>query len=337
MSDSTSVMDLDVAREIAASMIARWVARGWSRQTILGCPFEYGTTACRRGFYVIRSGGSAVALIAFAPFAFTCFSEANGRGGIFSIRDLPPPLSDRAHAGTEELQPFQAGDKVWSWYKDEPNANSGPPDLPCQATSWRRRPRLFTVRSASGPHTESGFCAGRPHYLVKLRYQEGPSADHYKAGNYDLGPISGRPWQMRARGEYLQLAQRAPSAGSGSGGERRAVQPQPSRTDRRQEESCWRCPWEPLKSWTCPAKTGSQSRKLPTTAASPIASLGRTPWARGSRPAASWESSCTKRRRSMPRLRAQRNGKGLTLLAGQQGLPRLAGRRRALSSVHWAT
>lgn len=32
----------------------------------------------------------------------------------------------------------------------------------------------------------------------------------------------------------------------------------------------------------------------------------------------------------MPRLRVQRNGKGSTLLARQQGLPRLAGRRRAL-------
>lgn len=204
MPNRAEPMDVDVAREIAAAMIARRVARGWSRQTILGCPFECGATACRRGFYVIRAGGIAV-----APFAFTCFSEANGRGGIFSIRDLLPPLPDRAHAGTEELQPFQAGDKVWSWYKDEPNANYGLPDLTGDASNWRRRPRLFTVRSVSGPHTESGFCAGRPHYLVKLRYQEGPSADHYNAGNYDLCPISGRPWQMRARGEYLQLAQRA--------------------------------------------------------------------------------------------------------------------------------
>jgi len=44
---------------------------------------------------------------------------------------------------------------------------------------------------------------------VELRYQEGPSSDHYNAGNHDLCPISGRPWQMRAGGEYLQLAQRA--------------------------------------------------------------------------------------------------------------------------------
>lgn len=204
MPNRAGPMDLDVAREIVAAMIARRIARGWSHQTILGCSFECGTTACRRGFYVIRSGGIAV-----APFPFTCFSEANGRGGIFSIRDLLPPLPDRTHAGTEELQPFQAGDKVWSWYKDEPNANYGLPDLPGDASNWRRRPRLFTVRSVSGPHTESGFCSGRPHYLVKLRYQEGPPSDHYNAGNHDLCPISGRPWQMRARGEYLQLAQRA--------------------------------------------------------------------------------------------------------------------------------
>lgn len=204
MPDRDEPMAPDVAHEIAAAMIARRVARGWSRQTILGCSFEGGATACRRGFYVIRSGGIAV-----APFAFTCFSEASGRGGIFSIRDLLPPLPDRTHAGIEELQPFQAGDKVWSWYKDEPKANYGLPDLPGDASNWRRRPRLFTVRSVSGPHTESWFCAGRPHYLVKLRYQEGPSSDHYNAGNHDLCPISGRPWQMRARGEYLQLAQRA--------------------------------------------------------------------------------------------------------------------------------
>ncbi|WP_313203702.1 hypothetical protein [Stenotrophomonas sp.] len=204
MAERADYMCPDEAREIAAAMIARRVARGWSRQTILRCSFECGSTACRRGFYVIRSGGIAV-----APFPFTCFSEVNGRGGIFSIRDLLPPLSDHTHAGTEELQPFQAGDKVWSWYKDEPNANYGLPDLPGDASNWRRRPRLFTVRSVSGPHTESGFCAGRPYYLVKLRYQEGPSADHYNAGNHDLCPINGRPWQMRARGEYLQLAQRA--------------------------------------------------------------------------------------------------------------------------------
>ncbi len=57
----------------------------------------------------------------------------------------------------------------------------------------------------------------------------------------------------------------------------------------------------------------------------------------GLTPAASWESSCTKRRRSMPRSKVQRNGEGSTLLARQQGLPRLGGRRRALSPVHWAT
>ena len=55
----------------------------------------------------------------------------------------------------------------------------------------------------------------------------------------------------------------------------------------------------------------------------------------GLTPAASWESSCTKRRRSMPRSKVQRNGKGSTLLARQQGLPRLGGKRRALSPVHW--
>ncbi|GEM_PF-1814508 len=157
MTEFTDTMSLEIAREIAAAIIANRIARGWSRQTILGCAFECGTTPCRRGFYLIRSGGIAV-----APYAFTCFSEANGRGGLFSIRDLLPPLPDRTHAGTEELQPFHAGDKVWSWYKDEPNANYGLPDLPGDASNWRRRPRLFTVRSVSGPHTESGFCAGRP-------------------------------------------------------------------------------------------------------------------------------------------------------------------------------
>ncbi len=38
-------------------------------------------------------------------------------------------------------------------------------------------------------------------------------------------------------------------------------------------------------------------------------------------PGASWESSCTKRRLSMPRSKVLKNVKGSTLLAWQQGLP----------------
>lgn len=196
-------IDIELAHEIASAMIARRVDRGWSRQTILAS-IEFGHTPCRRSFYMMKAGG-----IAIGPFAFTCFSEISGRGGLFSIRDLLPPLSARTYAGVEELQPFRVGDKVWSWYKDEPNANYGLPDLPGDASNWRRRPRLFTVRGVSAPLTERGFCAGRPHYLVKLRYQEGPSADHYNAGNHDACPIKGTPWQMRADGEYLELVQRA--------------------------------------------------------------------------------------------------------------------------------
>lgn len=196
-------IDIELAHEIASAMIARRVDRGWSRQTILAS-IEFGHTPCRRGFYMMKAGG-----IAIGPFALTCFSEISGRGACFSIRDLLPPLPDRTHEGVEELQPFEVGDKVWSWYRDEPNANYGLPDLPGDASNWRRRPRLFTVRNVTGPHTQRGFCAGRPHYTVRLRYQEGPPADHYTAGNHDVCPIAGRPWQMRAEGEYLQLAQRA--------------------------------------------------------------------------------------------------------------------------------
>lgn len=49
------------------------------------------------------------------------------------------------------------------------------------------------------------------------------------------------------------------------------------------------------------------------------------------------ESSCTKERLSIPRSEALKNGKSSTLLAWHKGLPRLGGRRRALSPVHWAT
>ncbi|MEG0181974.1 MAG: hypothetical protein RR704_00760 [Stenotrophomonas sp.] len=202
-SDECSAMHEAEAHEIASDVIAQRLADGWSRQRILTAT-EDGPTSCD-AHYLLTGG-----VIAVARFPMTQISDMNGRGFWFSIRDLLPPLSACAHAAAVDLQPFQVGDKVWSWYKDEPSANYGQPDLPGDDANWRRRPVLFTVRSVTGPHLDPGYYAGRPHYQVQLRHQEGPTANHYTAGYHDVCPIAGRPWQMRGRGEYLQLVLRTP-------------------------------------------------------------------------------------------------------------------------------
>lgn len=198
------VIDQDLAFKIADGIVSRRLAKGWSRQTILSS-IEAGPTPCRRAFYLMRGG-----IIAVALFPMTQLSDMTGRGNWYSIRDLFPPLPDRTHAGTEHLRPFQVGDKVWAWYKDEPRAHYGQPDQRGDDTNWSRCFPLFTVKSVTGPHLESGRFAGRPHYQVQLRYREGPPAGHYDAGYHDVCPIKGRAWQMRGDGDYLQLVQRAP-------------------------------------------------------------------------------------------------------------------------------
>lgn len=199
--DDELVMFADEAWSIADGIVSRRLERGWSRQAILAS-IEGGPTPCG-AFYLMRSG-----VIAVARFAMTQISDISGRGCWFSLRDLFPPLPAHTHSTMEDLQPFQVGDKVWSWYKHEPNANYGQPDRPDAASRWNRRPRLFTVKGVTGPHHDSQAYAGRSYYQVKLRYREGPAADHYDAGSYDLCPIKGRPWQMRGDGDYLQLASR---------------------------------------------------------------------------------------------------------------------------------
>ncbi|WP_313171397.1 hypothetical protein [Stenotrophomonas sp.] len=211
MSDDT--IDTEDAWAIAEGIVSRRLARGWSRQTILAS-IEGGPTPCGTAFYIMRSG-----VIAVARFAMTQISDMNGRGCWFSIRDLFPPLPVHTHASTEELQPFQVGDKVWAWYKHEPNADCGQPDRPGADADWHRCVPLFTVKKVSGPHHGSWHYAGRPHYQVHLWYREGPAGDHYDAGSHDVCPIKGRPWQMRGDGDYLQLVSRAAPSDS----KRRAV------------------------------------------------------------------------------------------------------------------
>ena len=200
--DDELVMHADEAWAIAEGIVSRRLARGWSRQAILAS-IEGGPTSCG-SFYLMRSG-----VIAVARFPMTQISDMNGRGCWFSIRDLLPPLPVHTHAITEELQPFQVGDKVWAWYKDEPNADCGQPDRSGADADWRRCVPLFTVKKVTGPHHGSWHYAGRPHYQVHLRYREGPARDHYDAGSHDVCPIKGRPWQMRGDGDYLQLVSRA--------------------------------------------------------------------------------------------------------------------------------
>lgn len=199
-------MHEDEGHKLASDVIAQHLAGGWSRQTVL-IASEGGPTSSGHAHYLMKGG-----VIAVARFPMTQISDMNGRGCWFSIRDLLPPLAARAHAAVLDLQPFQVGDKVWSWYKDEPSADYGQPDVPGHEANWRRRPVLFTVRSVTGPHLEPSSYAGRPHYQVQLRHQEGLAASHYTAGHHDVCPIAGRPWQMRGRGEYLQLVLRAPPA-----------------------------------------------------------------------------------------------------------------------------
>ncbi|HHA2518216.1 TPA: hypothetical protein ACOENQ_003317 [Stenotrophomonas maltophilia] len=69
------------------------------------------------------SGG----IIVVALFPMTQLSDMTDRGNWHSIRDMFPPLPDRTHAGTEHLRPFQVGDKVWAWYKDQPRVDYGQP------------------------------------------------------------------------------------------------------------------------------------------------------------------------------------------------------------------
>lgn len=201
--EARCVIDPDLAHEIAEAIVSRRLASGWSRQTILSSS-EGGPSVCGRAFYLMRGGVIAVAL-----FPMVQISDMNGRGNWYSIRDLLPPVPAPAHMGTEDLRPFNVGDKVWVWHKDEPNADYGEPDQPGDESNWRRCGPLFTVKSVTGPHHESGYYAGRGHYQVQLRHREGPTAWHYDAGYYSVCPIKGRPWQMRGRGEYLQLVRRA--------------------------------------------------------------------------------------------------------------------------------
>ncbi|HEL4148026.1 TPA: hypothetical protein UM348_000722 [Stenotrophomonas maltophilia] len=200
------VIDQDLAFQIADGVVSRRLAKGWSRQAILSS-IEAGPSPCGRAFHLMRGG-----IIVVALFPMTQLSDMNGRGYWYSIRDLFPPLPDRTHAGTEDLQPFQVGDKVWAWYKDEPRADYGQPDQPGDDTRWSRCFPLFTVKSVTGPHLEPAKFAGRSHYQVQLRYREGPPPTHYDAGYHDVCPIKGRPWQMRGDGDYLQLVRRAPLA-----------------------------------------------------------------------------------------------------------------------------
>lgn len=201
--EGQSIIDPDLAFKVADGIVTRRLAKGWSRQAILAS-IEGGPSACRRAFYLMRGGVIAVAL-----FPMTQISDMSGRGNWYSIRDLLPPLPARTHAGTEELQPFQIGDKVWAWYKVEPRANYGQPDQPGDDANWSRCFPLFTVKSVTGPHLEPAKFAGRSHYQVQLRYREGPPAGHYDAGYHDVCPIKGRAWQMRGDGDYLQLVRRA--------------------------------------------------------------------------------------------------------------------------------
>ncbi|MNU95142.1 hypothetical protein D3C71_851490 [compost metagenome] len=100
-------IDIELARAIAEGMASRRLSWGWPRQTILECN-EGGPTPCRRGFYLMKAGG-----IAIAPFPFTCFGEMSGRGGLYAISQLLRTIDLRPTPNTATHRPAWARLKSW--------------------------------------------------------------------------------------------------------------------------------------------------------------------------------------------------------------------------------
>jgi len=187
---SERVMHREIGMDLAERIVFDLLEGGWSRQSLRNHDAA-GPTPCGTAFYLLRDGG-----IALAYFPITDFTDVNGRGLLFSIRELFPPVHKSAHGDVESLVPFAVGDLVLSmdrhlngsWhYEDE-----------VRASEWHLLIPVFTVvavRPRPGHHTQFG---GRDYYQVRIKDRVGGGS-----GFHDLVPIAGRPWQMRGEGECL--------------------------------------------------------------------------------------------------------------------------------------
>ena len=184
------VMHWEVAFEIAEAIVSGLLSSGWSRQALGRC-VEGGPSPCGTGYYLIGSSSIAVAY-----FPLTQFSDANGRGCLFPLRDFFPPIHSSAHPGGDDLVPFEVGDQVISLSRDFDGSWSCEPMV--RASPWFQASPTFTVmavRALPGHHTNFG---GRNYYQIKIK-------DPIRGGGgyHDLVPIAGRPWQMRGQGDCL--------------------------------------------------------------------------------------------------------------------------------------
>jgi hypothetical protein len=184
------VMHWEVAFEIAEAIVTGRLKSGWSRQAVGRC-VEGGPTPCGSGYYLMGSD-----TIAVAYFPLTQFSDANGRGCLFPLRDLFPPIYSSAHLCGGDLTPFEVGDQVISLSRDFEGSWSCEPIV--RASPWFQASPTFTVmsvRALPGHHANFG---GRSYYQIKIK-------DPIRGGGgyHDLVPIAGRPWQMRGQGDCL--------------------------------------------------------------------------------------------------------------------------------------
>ncbi|WP_329914522.1 hypothetical protein [Stenotrophomonas sp. SMYL86] len=184
------VMHREIGMDLAERIVLDLLKGGWSRQSLRKHEAA-GPTPCGTAFYLLRDGG-----IALAYFPITDFTDVNGRGLCFSIRELYPPVHKSAHGDVESLVPFAVGDQVLSM--DRHLCGSWHYEDEVRASGWNLLSPVFTVvavRPRPGHHTQFG---GRDYYQVKIKDRVGGGG-----GFHDLVPIAGRPWQMRGEGECL--------------------------------------------------------------------------------------------------------------------------------------
>lgn len=184
------VMHWEVGFEIAEAILTGRINNGWSRQAILRC-VEGGPTPCGTGYYLIGAGTVAVAYFPLAQF-----SDANGRGCLFPLRDFLPPVHSSAHPCGSDLEPFKVGDQVIHLSRDIDGSWGYEPIV--RASPWfQASPTFKVIRVTARPGHHTNF-GGRDYYQVKIK-------DPIRGGGgyHDLVPIAGRPWQMRGEGDCL--------------------------------------------------------------------------------------------------------------------------------------
>lgn len=184
------VMHWEVAFELAETMVTGLLNRGWSRQAVGRC-VEGGPTPCGTGYYLIGSG-----TIAVAYFPLAQFSDANGRGCLFALRDFFPPIHSSAHPCGGDIAPFEVGHQVIQLSRDIDGSWGYEPIV--RASPWFQATPIFTVvkvRPCLGHYANFG---GRDYYQLKIK-----DAVRGGGGYHDLVPIAGRPWQMRGQGDCL--------------------------------------------------------------------------------------------------------------------------------------